>query len=42
MCPRSIQVDTTGRKQCVLFLEIVDFVDVDTVKRFAQSNPTCS
>ena len=32
MCPRSIQVDTTGRKQCVLFLEIVDFVDVDTIR----------
>ncbi len=32
MCPRSIQVDTTGRKQCVLFLTIIDFVDVDTIR----------
>ena len=31
MCPRWIQVDTTGRKQCVLVLEIVDFVDADTI-----------
>ena len=31
MCPRSIQVDTTGRRKCVLAAGNVDFVDIDII-----------
>jgi hypothetical protein len=35
MCPRLSQVDTTGRRKCVLAVGNVHFVDIDIVDRCA-------